>query len=161
YAVDRQELAALALYDLGVPSQTPIPQGNFWRSEYAPYSRDLNKAKQLLQEAGVGDGFKTEFLVAQAYQPSVQIAEGAQSELAVVVIQPVSRPLEWSTWLDEEGHGNYDMYVCGWIGLVDPDDSFYAQQKTGQIFNFTGYSNPDLDKLLDQGRQELDPNKRK
>jgi peptide/nickel transport system substrate-binding protein len=161
YAVDRQELAALALYNLGVPSQTPIPEGNFWRSEYAPYSRDLNKAKQLLQEAGVGDGFKTEFLVAQAYQPSVQIAEGAQSELADVGIQATIRPLEWSTWLDEEGHGNYDMYVCGWIGLVDPDDFFYAQQKTGQIFNFTGYSNPDLDKLLDQGRQELDPNKRK
>jgi peptide/nickel transport system substrate-binding protein len=161
YAIDREELAALALYDLGVPSQTPIPAGNFWHSEYAPYSRDLDKAKQLLQEAGVGDGFKTEFLVAQAYQASVQIAEGAQSELADVGIDATLRPLEWSTWLDEEGHGNFDMYVCGWIGLVDPDDFFYAQQKTGQVFNFTGYSNPDLDKLLDQGRQELDPNKRK
>jgi peptide/nickel transport system substrate-binding protein len=161
YAVDREELAALALYDLGVPSQTPIPEGNFWRSEYAPYSHDVDKAKELLQEAGVGDGFKTEFLVAQAYQPSVQIAEGAQSELADIGIDATIRPLEWSTWLDEEGHGNYDMYVCGWIGLVDPDDFFYAQQKTGQVFNFTGYSNPDLDKLLDQGRQELDPNKRK
>jgi len=161
YAVDREELAALALYDLGVPSQSPIPDGNFWKSEYAPYSRDVDKAKSLLAEAGVGDGFDTEFLVAQAYPASVKIAEGAQSELADVGINATIRSLEWSTWLDEEGAGNYDMYICGWIGLVDPDDFFYAQQKTGQIFNFTGYSNPELDKLLDQGRTEIDPDKRK
>ncbi len=161
YAIDREELAALALYDLGVPSQSPIPEGNFWRSEYAPYSRDLDKAKALLAEAGVGDGFETEFLVAQSYDASVKIAEGAQAELADVGIEATIRPLEWSTWLDEEGAGNYDIYICGWIGLVDPDDFFYAQQKTGQVFNFTGYSNPELDALLDQGRQELDPEKRK
>jgi peptide/nickel transport system substrate-binding protein len=161
YAVDREELAALALYDLGVPSQSPIPDGNFWKSEYAPYSRDVDKAKALLAEAGVGDGFDTEFLVAQAYDASVKIAEGAQSELADVGINATIRSLEWSTWLDEEGAGNYDIYICGWIGLVDPDDFFYGQQKTGQIFNFTGYSNPELDKLLDDGRAEVDPDKRK
>ncbi len=161
YALDREEIAAIALYDLAAPSQSPIPEGNFWRSEYQPYERDLDKAKQLLQEAGVGDGFKTEFMPAKDYEETVRSAEAAQAQLADVGIEATIRPLEWSTWLDEEGQGNFDMYICGWIGLVDPDDWFYAQHHTGEIFNFTGYSNPELDTLLDQGRTELDPEKRK
>ncbi len=161
YALDREEVAAIAAYDLAVPSQSAIPEGNFWRSDYAPYTRDVDKAKSLLAEAGVGDGFKAEIMPAKDYAETVRAGEAVQSQLQDVGIDITLRPLEWSTWLDEEGHGNYDMYICGWIGLVDPDDWFYAQQYTKQIFNFTGYSNPKLDQLLDQGRQELDPTKRK
>ena len=161
YALDREEIALIANYDLAIPSQSPIPEGNFWRSEYEPYAQDLEKAKALLAEAGVADGFTTEFMPAKDYQETVRAAEAAQAQLADVGIEATLRPLEWSVWLDEEGQGNYDMYVCGWIGLVDPDDWFYAQHYTGQIFNFTGYSNPELDALLDQGRTELDPEARK
>jgi peptide/nickel transport system substrate-binding protein len=161
YALDREEIAAIALYDLAVPSQSPVPEGNFWRSEYAPYERDLDKAKALLEEAGVGDGFTTEFMPAKDYAETVRSAEAAQAQLADIGIEATLRPLEWSTWLDEEGQGNFDMYICGWIGMVDPDDYFYAQHHTDQVFNFTGYSNPDLDALLDQGRQELDQDARK
>jgi peptide/nickel transport system substrate-binding protein len=161
YALDREEVAAIASYDLAAPSQSPIPEGNFWRSEYAPYAQDVEKAKSLLNEAGLGDGFQAEIMPAKDYAETVRAAEAVQAQLQDVGIEITLRPLEWSTWLDEEGKGNYDMYICGWIGLVDPDDWFYAQQYTKQIFNFTGYSNPELDNLLDQGRQELDPNKRK
>lgn len=161
YALDREEIAAIALYDLAAGSQSPVPEGNFWRSEYAPYTHDLDKARQLLEEAGLGDGFAVEFMPAQDYPETVRAAEAAQAQLADVGIEATLRPLEWSTWLDEEGQGNFDMYVCGWIGMVDPDDYFYAQHYTDQIFNFTGYSNPELDALLDQGRQTLDQDERK
>jgi peptide/nickel transport system substrate-binding protein len=142
-------------------SQSPVPEGNFWRSEYAPQGRDLDKARQLLQEAGVGDGFPLEFMPAQDYPETVRSAEAAQAQLADVGIDATLRPLEWSTWLDEEGQGNFDIYLCGWIGMVDPDDYFYAQHRTGEVFNFTGYSNPELDELLDRGRTILDQNERK
>lgn len=161
YALDREEIAAIALYDLALGSQSPVPEGNFWRSEYAPQGRDLDKARQLLQEAGVGDGFPVEFMPAQDYPETVRSAEAAQAQLADVGIEATLRPLEWSTWLDEEGQGNFDIYLCGWIGMVDPDDYFYAQHRTGEVFNFTGYSNPELDELLDRGRQSLDDNERK
>ena len=161
YALDREEIAAIALYDLAAPSQSPIPEGNFWRSEYAPYGRDLERAQQLLEEAGVGDGFALEFMPAQDYPETVRSAEAAQAQLADIGIDATLRPLEWSTWLDEEGQGNFDIYLCSWIGMVDPDDYFYAQHHTGEIFNFTGYSNPELDALLDQGRQTLDQEERK
>lgn len=161
YALDREEIAAIAAYDLAQGSENPIPEGNFWRTEYAPYTQDLDKAQQLLEEAGLGDGFETEIMPAKDYAETVRAAEAVQSQLGEVGIDVTLRPLEWSTWLDEEGKGNFDMYLCGWIGLVDPDDWFYAQHYTGQIFNFTGYTNPELDTLLDQGRKEFDPEARK
>lgn len=161
YALDREEVAAIALYDLAVPSQNPVPEGNFWRSDYAPYDRDLDKAQQLLDEAGVGDGFELELMPAKDYVETVRSAEAAQAQLADVGIDVTLRPLEWSTWLDEEGQGNFDIYICGWIGMVDPDDYFYAQHHTGEVFNFTGYSNPALDELLDRGRTSLDDEERK
>jgi len=161
YALDREEIAAIAAYDLAQGSDNPIPEGNFWKADYSPYTQDVDKAKSLLEEAGLGDGFKTEIMPAKDYAETVRAAEAVQSQLGEIGIDVTLRPLEWSTWLDEEGKGNYDMYLCGWIGLVDPDDWFYAQHYTGQIFNFTGYSNPELDALLDKGRQEFDPEARK
>jgi len=87
------------------------------------------------------------------YPESVRGAQVIQQELAQVGIKVTIKNLEWAQWLQEEGKGNYDTYVCSWNGLVDPDDYFYAQQKTGEVFNFTGYSNPKVDQLLTEGRK--------
>jgi peptide/nickel transport system substrate-binding protein len=59
---------------------------------------------------------------------------------------------EWADWLDTQGQGAYDTFVCSWNVLLDPDDFYYAQHKTGEVFNFTGYSNPTVDELLEEGR---------
>jgi peptide/nickel transport system substrate-binding protein len=84
-----------------------------------------------------------------------------QSDLATVGIRATIRALEWAEWLQEQGDGNYDTYVCSWNGLVDPDDFFFAQHRTDQVFNFTGYSNPTVDELLDEGRRTADPDARR
>ena len=42
--------------------------------------------------------------------------------------------------------------MLSWLGLTDVEDYFYLQQRTGQAFNFTGYSNPEFDALVDEGR---------
>jgi peptide/nickel transport system substrate-binding protein len=42
--------------------------------------------------------------------------------------------------------------MLSWLGLTDVEDYFYLQHRTGQTFNFTGYSNPEFDALVDEGR---------
>jgi len=160
YAIDRDAVAAAAVWDTGAPSETPIPADSPWASTYKPYARDVTKAKELLQEAGASN-LTIELMPTSNYPETVRAAQAIGDELSEAGVKTKIRSLEWNTWLDTEGHGDFDAYICGWIGLVDPDDYFYAQQHTGQIFNFTGYSNPALDKMLDQGRETTDMAKRK
>ncbi len=51
--------------------------------------------------------------------------------------------------------------MLSWIGNIDPDDFYYAQHHSGGNFNFQGYSNPEVDALLDEARVETDQDARK
>ncbi|MCB0184550.1 MAG: hypothetical protein KDE31_09800, partial [Caldilineaceae bacterium] len=47
-------------------------------------------------------------------------------------------------------------YICNWNGLIDADQYYYLQHHTGLVFNFTGYSNEEFDKLVEDGRSISD-----
>lgn len=161
YAINRDDVAAAAKWDTATPNDGPISPDSFWYYDYQPYDQDLEKAKELLAEAGYPDGFDTEFMPTTFYEETVRSAQVLQAQLAQVGINADIRTLEWGTWLEEEGAGNFDMYICGWVGNLDPDDYFYAQHYTDAGFNFTGYTNLDADALLDEGRTETDEAARK
>jgi peptide/nickel transport system substrate-binding protein len=71
------------------------------------------------------------------------------------------RTLDFATWLDEQGKGNFDVFVLSWLGNIDPDEFYYAQHHSDGGFNFQGYSNPEVDDLLDRARTEVDQTARK
>jgi len=151
YALNRGQITEAAAFGNAEPTQDPIPSSSSWNFGYAPYEQNLERARQLLEEAGVGNGFNLEIMPTTQFAESVRIAQVLQAQLAPLGITTSLRTLEWANWLEEEGKGNYDTYVCSWNVLVDPDDYFYAQHKTGEVFNFTGYSNPTVDELLRKG----------
>ncbi len=153
YAINRKQIAQAARFGQAKINQGPIPASSRWHFDYAPYEHNPAKAKKLLAAAGYPDGFDLEIMVTTQYEESIRAAQVVQANLAQVGIHAKIDTLEWADWLQQEGAGKYDTYICDWNGLVDPDDYFYAQQKTGEPFNFTGYSNPELDKLLVKGRQ--------
>ena len=51
--------------------------------------------------------------------------------------------------------------MLGWLGNLDPDDYYYAQHYSSGESNAQKYSNPEVDRLLDAGRTELDMARRK
>ena len=142
-------------------TQDPIPDSSSWAFNYEPYTYDPERARALLGEAGYPDGFEMEIMPTTFIEATVRAAQVIQADLAAVGIRADIRTLEWAEWLEEQGAGNYDTYVCSWNGLIDPDDFYYAQHRTGEVFNFTGYSNPSVDELLDQGRVIADPAERR
>lgn len=160
--INREEIAAAAKWDAALPNDGPIPPDSYYSTDYHPFlnKQGVDEAKQMLSDAGYPDGFKADVIVSNFYPETVRSALVLQSQLEELGIELEIRVLEWGTWLEEEGSGNFDMYICGWIGNVDPDDYFYAQHHTGEGFNFTGYSNPYLDELLEAGRKEADPEER-
>jgi peptide/nickel transport system substrate-binding protein len=156
YAIDRDQICAAGEFGLCTAIQGPTAPGSPWYFEYAPYGRDLEKARQLLTEAGYPDGFDVELMPTSTYENTVRQAQVVQQNLAEVGIRATINAPEWAQWLELEGSGNYDVYLCGWIGLTDADLYYYLQHRTGEVFNFTGYSNPEFDALVDEGRSITD-----
>jgi len=161
YAINRDNLAMAGAFGNAQPTQDPIPSSSNWDFGYAPYEQDLEQARALLEEAGYADGFEMEIMPTTQYEESVRMAQVIQANLGQIGITADINTLEWAEWLETQGRGEYDTYVCSWNGLVDPDDFFYAQHKTGEVFNFTGYSNPTVDELLDEGRTTQDSSARR
>jgi peptide/nickel transport system substrate-binding protein len=156
YALDRQQICDAGAFGVCTPIQGPIDTGSPWYFDYAPYDQDLEKARQLLAEAGFPNGFEMELMPTATYQDTVRQAQVIQAQLAAIGITATINAPEWAEWLELEGNFQFDAYICSWNGLVDVDQYYYLQHRTGQVFNFTGYSNPEFDALVDQGRQVAD-----
>jgi peptide/nickel transport system substrate-binding protein len=159
-ALDRQQICEAAFFGLCDPLQDPIGAGSPWYFGYAPYGRDVERAKELLAEAGYPDGFEMELLPTTQYGETVRAAQVVQQQLAEIGITATINAPEWSEWLELEGNFLYDIYICNWNGLIDADQYYYLQHHTDLVFNFTGYSNPDFDQLVDEGRSMSDFDKR-
>jgi len=161
-AIDRELITEAATFGAATPTQTAIPSSSFWYHDYAPYTAaDVDGAAALLEEAGVADGFELEFLVTSEYPETVTQAQVIAAELEPLNIDVSINDVDFNTWLDMEANGEFDAFMLSWIGNIDPDEFYYSQHHTDGDFNFQGYSNPDLDELLDAARVETDVEARK
>ncbi|GGM08087.1 MULTISPECIES: ABC transporter substrate-binding protein [Micromonospora] len=155
FALDREAITRAAKFGQATANQTAIPQGSNWYYEYAPYRHDVAQARQLLDQAGVRD-LSLDLMVTSEYPETVSAAQVIASQLGEIGIDVKIRTLDFAQWLDEQGKGTFDAFLLGWLGNIDPDEFYYAQHRTGGTFNFHKYSNPAVDRLLDQARTQTD-----
>ena len=175
YAIDKQEIIDGVYLGLGINIASPYKPGTRWSNpNLAPYPYDPNKARALLKEAGFtdmnGDGilerdgkpFSFEIVTNQNKERE-KSAVLIQRRLKAVGIDVKIRAIEWASFISRFiKTGDFDVVVLGWSLGLDPDQySIWhsSQQAPGQ-FNFIGYNNSIVDKLLEQGRLELNPDKR-
>jgi peptide/nickel transport system substrate-binding protein len=160
-AINRPEITEAATFGAATPNQTAIPSGNFWYYDYAPFADgDIEGAQALLDDAGVSD-LEIEFLVTSDYPETVTQAQVIAAELEPLGITVKINDVDFSTWLDMEANGEFDAFMLSWIGNIDPAEFYYSQHHTDGSFNFQGYSNPDVDELLDAAAVETDQDARK
>lgn len=175
YAIDKQEIIDGVYLGLGINIASPYKPGTRWSNpNLAPYPYDLEKAKALLKEAGFvdtnGDGilerdgkpFSFEILTNQNKERE-KSAVLIQRKLRAVGIDVQIRAIEWASFISRFiKTGDFDAVILGWGLGLDPDQFniwHSSQQQPGQ-FNFIGYNNAKVDTLLEQGRIELDADKR-
>lgn len=153
YGIDRDAIVTATSYGTAAANQLAIPVGNPWYTDYHRYGYDTEKAKGLLQEAGVTNA-DLDMLVTSEYPETVTAAQVIADNLAPLGITVNIRTVDFATWLDEQNNGNFDMLMMGWLGNIDPDDFYYAQHHTGGTSNAQKFSDPEVDRLLDAGRVE-------
>ena len=126
--------------------------------EYNP-----SKAKTLLKEAGYEDGFDLKLLTNDV-PDRVDIAVYLQEELKTVDINIEIEQLEWGTYLEAVSSGEQDLFILGWPNTVgDPDQGLWPILHSSMLGNGGNrffFENEAVDQLLEEGRRELDSNKR-
>lgn len=155
YAIDRKAIVQATSYGTAEANQLAIPVGNPWYTPYDKYRYDINEAKRLLDEAGASPK-DLDMLVTSEYPETVTAAQVIADNLKPLGITVNIRTVDFATWLDEQNTGHFDMLMMGWLGNIDPDDFYYAQHHTDGSSNAQKFSNPDVDRLLDAGRVEVD-----
>jgi len=162
FAIDREGITEATMFGNATVNQTAIPESSSWFTPYDKYSYDPAQATSLLESAGVDPAsIPMEIMVSTDYPETVQAAQIISSQLSDIGINSEIKSLDFGAWLDEQGQGNFDMLMMGWLGNIDPDDFYYSQHHTDGANNYQGYSNPDVDALLEQGRVETDEAARK
>ncbi|UOQ43581.1 ABC transporter substrate-binding protein [Halobacillus salinarum] len=162
WAVDREAINKVVKFGKAdVLKSGPIPEGHWAHLDEEIYpDRDLDKAESLLKEAGYGDGFDITLKVS-TNKHQIDAAQIIKQQLKEVGINVKVVSQESSVFFEALGKHEFDMTVVGWVGFVDPDEFLYNIFHTGGMYNQQGYSNKEVDKLLEQGRKELDKEKRK
>ncbi len=142
--------------------------GNQWVSPGHPYyqkacpipKRDIAKAKALLKESGATLPVSVDFMV----------PKGAENEAVAQVIQSMAaeagfdlkiRLIEFATSFKQAQAGEFQAFLIGWSGRIDPDGNAYVFLHTNAPQNDGKYSNPDADKALEDARLVTDPAQRK
>jgi peptide/nickel transport system substrate-binding protein len=159
-AIDRAALVDVVFNGMYAPSVQPVSASSpFYDHALTPPPRDIDKAKALLKQAGVTLPVKVELLTPN--QPDqLQAAEVLQSMVAEAGFELRIQAMEFASSLQAQARGEYELYLIGWSGRVDVDGNTYQFLRTGQGNNAVGYSNPTVDKLLDEGRAMTDVAKR-
>ena len=151
YAVNRKDVISVTMDGAGVELTTAMSpaMGNFYDSSLdGTYDQDIEKAKELLAEAGYENGFDITCTVPSSYLIHVNTAVELASELKAVGINMEIKQVDWATWLDEVYAGrNYEATVICLTSTYAPFDVVgrYASTADG---NFINYSNAEVDRLL-------------
>jgi peptide/nickel transport system substrate-binding protein len=161
-AMDRQELLDKAFFGVGVVGYGAVAPGHFsYDPNFKPYEKaDPDTAKALVDQVGKGP-LSFEFLVPSGDPALLQQAQLIQAQLRRASIDAQISELEFAEILKQQtDHSFKGMTYVGWSGRIDPDGNTYDFNYTGRPNNDGSYSNPDVDKLLDQQRQTTDQNER-
>jgi len=177
YGIDKENIIKGILLGLGKVATGPNPPTSWaYNPDVKTYSYDPEKARELLKTCGWEDTNGDSFLDKEGKifqftlitnQGNVQrkkCAEMIQHDLSKIGIKVDIRILEWQTFLHEfVDKKRFEALILGWNLSRDPDlyDIFYSSKTREGEFNFVSYENPEVDRLLIEGRHNFDQEKRR
>ncbi|MDA9509573.1 ABC transporter substrate-binding protein [Bradyrhizobium sp. CCBAU 11386] len=142
--------------------------GNQWVSPTHPYyqkafpvrGRDIAKAKALLKEAGVTVPVTVDYMIPKGAENEA-VAQVVQSMAAEAGFDIKVRVVEFATTFKQAQAGEFQIFQINWSGRIDPDGNSYIFMRSKAPQNDAVYSNPEADKLLEDGRTTSNVDERK
>ncbi len=169
HALNIQAMIDSLYRGLAVPA-TGILAPSHWAYEpdVEHYSLDPDLANRLLDEAGFPrdeDGIRFSLTYKTSLSDQAKLkAEIIQQAFKDVGIKLDIRGYDWGTLFSDINSGNFQMYSLQWVGVSEPDIydlALGSENAPPRGRNRGSYSNPEVDRLIEEGRRTLDPETRK
>ena len=167
-AINKEAIIEGVFQGAGKVAKNPIPP-TIWsyNDEVEDYPYDPEGAKKLLEEAGYGDGFKTDIWampVQRPYNPDARrMAEMIQADLAKVGVDAQIVSYEWGEYLKRSKEGEHQTVLLGWTGDNGDPDNFLAVllgcDAVGSA-NRAQWCNEEFDSLIKQAKEASDKDER-
>ena len=175
-AINKEEIVQGVLLGMGKVAHGPYKPGTWAYKEVVPDpGYDPARAAALLKEAGfvmgkdgilAKDGKPLSFTIMtnQGNDQRAKCVQIIQRRLKKVGIDVKVRVMEWSSFLTNFiDKGKFDAVLLGWTISQDPDqyDIWHSSKTEPKELNFIHFKNPEMDRLLVEGRGTFDVEKRR
>ncbi|WP_020006998.1 glutathione ABC transporter substrate-binding protein [Salinicoccus albus] len=124
---------------------------------------DVDRARELMEEAGYEDGFEISIITNEAPE-RVDLAVFLQEQLREINIEATVDQYEWGAYLEAASTGDHEIFILGWPNSTgDPDNGLWPlfhSSMTGNQGNRSFLVHDEVDQLLEEGRQTSDDEER-
>lgn len=167
HAINREEIIKFLLQGMAEPATNFLSSENPFYAGGSMRSFDLTQANALLDKAGLPLKDKKRFdlvLKTTSDVTMTNIAHAIAGQLQKLGIKVQVQALEWGKFKSDVDKGAVQIWLAKWIGYKDPDIYrfvFATESFPPKGGNRGWYSNPQLDKILEEGRRTHELAKRK
>ncbi len=167
-ALDRETIVEFALEGMGAVSTQLVSPNIFgYNKTIAAPAFDVEKARKLMAEAGYPDGFKVALSYANDRMPT-ELGPTVAQMLAAINVTVDVQGVPAAVFNPAKTRGEYSLYMASWGTLTGEANYMLSSlmhsndaAKSLGAFNVRGYSNPQMDKLIEGAAVEMDEGKRR
>ncbi|MCR4658020.1 MAG: ABC transporter substrate-binding protein [Lachnospiraceae bacterium] len=160
YAVDIDGLLELAFDGKGVPiGSSMFPAfGKYYMEELNDiYPHDIDKAKELLKEAGYENGFSFKITVPSNYQPHIDTAQVLVEQFKEIGVTADINLVEWNSWLsDVYSDRNFESTVIGVDASSMTARALLERFVSDAGNNFINFNDPEYDEIFNKAISTAD-----
>lgn len=164
YAIPIQAIIPSVLFGYGREMKSPVPNLTPGHdANISPYKYDIAKAKELMSQAGLGkDPIAIDLAVRVGWLPHEQAAVWIQTELEKIGFKVNIVKETDATFRQVASKGDHQLSIEAWQSWVNDPlyHLFFNFHSTAKGTNTAFYSNPEVDKLIDDNMHETDNAKR-
>lgn len=150
-AIDREAVLQAAVYGKGTPQTTILNRGLWgFYDEMPGFNYDVNRAKDLLAQAGYPNGGISTTLTIANSSPYLNIAQVIQGNLKEIGIDVSINTLEDATLKSSCKAGEHELFLWRWNETIRPDCVYRDLFNTGSGSNYHHYSDATVDDLTNK-----------
>lgn len=170
-AIDRDKIISTVYYGFASPSYGPI-LSTMWAFDHSLKATNFRPAvaKKMLADCGWkdrdndgvldrdGQVFELELLTNAENRMRQDIALLVAKDLSRIGVRVTPRTIEWGSFLSRLEEGRFDAAVNRWVEptQIDLEDLWHSTPEGERSSNYGGYSNPEVDRLIEEASSESD-----
>jgi len=164
-AIDREQIVKILFFKHAKVCTGPfLPSTNAFNAQVKAPKQNIQKAKELLKEAGYDEQNPFEFEITTSNASAIRpyAAEILQHQLKQAGVVVKLRVMEWQAFLNMVVFPNdFDTVLLGWglSPMPDPYMFWHTQSDKKGGFNLVGYNNPAIDKMIEASQEIIDKEK--